>query len=95
MTNDAENRIQLFEEVKELREKEKKHCDCVWTVKEEKQLAEADWIRLTRPLRKAKPLGRPRGILGRRTRTTLKWLSPASSSPSLMLRPKLPVSRLI
>lgn len=41
MTNVAENRINLLEEVKELRDKEKKHCDAMWTAKEEKRLTEA------------------------------------------------------
>lgn len=41
MTNVAENRINLFEEVKVLKEAEKKHFDAMWTVKEEKLLDKA------------------------------------------------------
>lgn len=40
MSNVAENRILLFEEVQELRAEEKKHHDAMWTAKEGRRLAE-------------------------------------------------------
>ena len=52
MTNVAENCIQLFEEVEELRKKEKKHCDAMWTVKEEKRLGKARREEANKPIEK-------------------------------------------
>lgn len=41
MTKVAENRVQLFEEVNDLRDKEKKQGDVMWAAKEGKRLGEA------------------------------------------------------
>lgn len=94
MTNVAENRVLLFEEVKELREKEKKHVSAMWDAKEGRRLAEARLDEANKKIKVGEKTWGKSARPGRRRRPTGPWRRTALKMQRSMPKPRSSKFRL-